>query len=266
MAAAPRSDVVDRAVAYPFTMPAHSYLAVDGAALTMRMRAGEPVEKSTVFVNGTRASLDDFIADRSEPPLGERKAVLAYGSNAAVETLTRKFEGVGGVVPVAQARLFNFDVVYSAHFGPYGPIPATLQRSPGTTVGLFVTYLTEYQVAEMHATELNYFFCRLFNIQLVFENGNVQTDILSYVTRHGILRFRGTEIALAAISATNRAFPGLNEEEILEQARQALAPDVDFETFVYENATMPDVARVRTEALKRTAKAFDWTSWERLSG
>ena len=64
-----------------------------------------------------------------------RTPVLAYGSNAAPEVLSRKLALSDQPVLVVPARLREFDVVYSAHISPYGAVPATLQRSPGPRSG-----------------------------------------------------------------------------------------------------------------------------------
>jgi len=57
--------------------------------------------------------------------------VLAYGSNASVQQLRREFSGFTTFtfIPVIKAKLYNFGVVYSAHFSAYGAVPLTLQFS-----------------------------------------------------------------------------------------------------------------------------------------
>jgi hypothetical protein len=71
-------------------------------------------------------------------------------------------------------------------------VPSTLQRSPGTTVPLF----------------------------------------LAYLSRHGCLALDDSEIALAAVEAAERRFPSLGEIEVLERVRHVLAPELSLERFV----------------------------------
>jgi len=122
------SDRVARAKAYPFLIPASSYLFKNGefTELPRNYRWGK----------------------------NERVGVLAIGSNRSPEQLRDKYLGAHwGEIPVVKARLDGFDVVYSAYITRRGYIPATLHVSPNTRVDVSITWLTPDQLAEMHTTE-----------------------------------------------------------------------------------------------------------------
>ncbi len=101
----------------------------------------------------------------------ERTPVLAYGSNAAPVVLARKLALSDQPVLVVPARLADFDVVYSSHISPYGALPATLQRSPGTEVRVHVIYMTSAQIGLISATEPNYEPTELEAVECELEGG-----------------------------------------------------------------------------------------------
>ena len=74
------------------------------------------------------------------------------GSNRSPEQLLRKF-GDSETIPVTNARLWDYDVFYSAHVASYGSIPAVLGGAVGTVVDVSVTWLLPHQLQRMHETE-----------------------------------------------------------------------------------------------------------------
>jgi hypothetical protein len=88
---------------------------------------------------------------------GDRVPVLAIGSDAAPEQLARKFIHAGLIadplIPVLRARLHDFDVVHASCITAHGSVPATLWRSPGTVVDVFVAFLSPVQLSRMHETD-----------------------------------------------------------------------------------------------------------------
>lgn len=50
---------------------------------------------------------------------------------------------------------------------PAGSATATLEHSPGTSVSVFITYLTPVLQQRMHETEGAYHLCRLDEVQLL---------------------------------------------------------------------------------------------------
>jgi len=226
-------DPLRRAKAYPYRIPARSYVLADGGC--EELPEGGPL-----------------------PDLSGRRPVLACGSNQSPERLARKLAGTGPV-PVIRAGVANFDSVYSAHFSRRGPIPATLQPAPGTTVHLFVNWLTPAQLRRMHTTEAvgrNYDFGRLDGIEATMEGGGVLVSAFAYVSRHGCLTRDGAPVALAAVAATGRTWSALTEEEILAVARDRLAPDRTLDDFIRQTIAEEDTRLARTKTLGRDARPF----------
>jgi len=216
--------VLALAKGYPYRIPARSYVYADGLA--------EPYRG----------------LDRPG-----RVPVLAYGSNRSPEQLARKFAGwpKGTVVPVTRAVLADHDVVYGAQFTAYGAVPAVLARRPGTAVTLSVTWLTEAQLARMHATEgpSTYVFARLAGVALEVDGvGRVET-VHAYLGRRGALAGPDGPIALAAVAAENRAGPAAGQEAALARARDRLAPDAALDPFILQTVACAVTRRHRTERL-----------------
>ncbi|HKT83033.1 MAG TPA: hypothetical protein VJQ84_04270 [Solirubrobacterales bacterium] len=219
-----RSDVLERALAYPYEAPWHPFVQLRHETL-----APEEID------------ID----------LDERTAMLAYGSNAAPEVLARKLALSDQPVLVVPAWLDDFDVVYSAHISPYGAVPATLQRSPGTRVRVHVVYMTDAQVGLVSATEPNYESATLDGALCRLDDGEEISSPAAYLSRHGCLLEGETEIALAAVEAIGRSFPARGEGELLESLRARFCPDESLETFVLTNVTDPGLSQRHSEQLPR---------------
>lgn len=205
--------IVRRAIEYPYAAPSHSYL-YDARAIG-HWRPLPP-----------------------EPRLLEgRTPVLAAGSNRAPERLAQKFQALfpHARIPVTRAHLTGFDSVYCAHVTSYGSVPATLHPSPGTSVALHITWLTEDELACMHGTEqpgVNYHFVRLKNPDLALADGGVTLDTAyAYLSVHGAMLDNGAPVALAAIEATGRRFAARAQSAMLSALALA-APEVDVRTFI----------------------------------
>lgn len=184
--------ILRRALEYPYATPERSYL----------------------FREGEARELPEDVDLTGRPPL------LAYGANAAPEALARKLGPLAeSELPVLRAELEGFDVVYSSHVSPYGAVPATLLESPGATVPVFVLHPTAEQRAVLTATELNY--------DLVEVEG-----MSAYRSKHGPLRLDGAPVALAAIRASGRTLPELDQPAILERVRSHLEPRLSLEQFI----------------------------------
>ena len=218
--------ILARAAAYPFEAPLRSFLQRDGQA--HRLPPG---------------GVD----------LSDRRPLLAYGANASPPILARKLAAhPHQPLPMLRAELAGFDVVYSAHISPYGAVPSTLQRSPGTRVPVFVSYPTVEQEELLTATEPNYELHRLHDLDLRTELGALDS-VDAYVSRHGCLTLDGAEVALAAIEAEERRFPSLGEVEVLERVRHVLAPELDLERFVASSLD-PGLAAARSAVLHGAAR------------
>jgi hypothetical protein len=210
-----RSEVVARALGYPYAIPSSSYGLVDGRVADVEAAAVD---------------------------LRDRIALLAYGSNAAPGVLATKLAAAPDPVPVLRTGLRDFDVVYSAHISPYGSVPATLRRSPGTEVRAFVAYLTAEQLRLISATEPNYELASFDRPSCALESGDAPVELRAYVSRHGCLLLDGSEVALAEVAARGRRFRSLGQRQVLERVRDILSPGRDLASFV-EACAAGDVDR-----------------------
>jgi hypothetical protein len=185
--------ILKRALTYPYATPERSYLYCDGHAEEL---------------------------PASGPDLSGRTPLLSYGANAAPAALAHKLASLPGVeMPVLQAELEGFDVVYSAHVSPYGAVPATLYESPGTTAPIFVVHPTAEQRALLTASEINY--------DLVEVDG-----IAAYRSKHGCLMLGDSPVALAAVRSSGRTLPELDQPTILEHVRAHVEPELGLGEFV----------------------------------
>jgi hypothetical protein len=221
-----RSDVLERAMGYPYPVPSHPFVQLGHGTL-------DPAE---VDLDWRR-----------------RRPLLAYGSNAAPKALAHKLALSDDPVLVVPAWLHGFDVVYSAHISPYGAVPATLQRSPGTVARVHIAYMTSEQLVLVSATEPNYEPTTLEAIDCRLDGGEVLASVSAYISRHDCLLVDGSEVALSAVQATGRAFPDLSEPQVLEYVRGLACPAESLEAFVLANVTDPELAGTRTALLPRRA-------------
>ena len=210
MAAGPETEeLVRRALAYPYDPPAHSFVQVGGRTL--------PLPAEGVDLSG-------------------RRALLAYGANAAPEALTRKLAGLPPEpLPVLRVALGGWDVVYSAHLTRYGAVPAAAVASPGAVASVHLAFPTASQLAALAATEgRNYRLERLVDFTCESEAGGeaAPPEIDVFVSVYGPLLLDGSPVALAAIPARGRAFPELPTAAMLDRVRAALAPEFDLTGFI----------------------------------
>ncbi len=197
------SPAVTHAKSYPFPIPKNSYI-VHGEGYR-EIEAGQPL-----------------------PDLTGLTPVLACGSNQSPEQLTRKFDNLAAFpIPVLKSRIKDFDAVHSPHFSAYGSIPATLHYHPGVEATLFTTWLSDTQLACMHATEVaaeNYHYVRLDGITLEIEGGEQLTSVHAYISSRGSLCHDGKPLALEAVPATGRDWPEVSQNAVQTIARNRLSP------------------------------------------
>jgi hypothetical protein len=223
-------EILARAVAYPYPAPLRSFLQLGDR--TLDLPPGGP--------------------DREG-----REPLLSYGANASPAVLARKLAALAEVpLPVLRGELDDFDVVYSAHISPYGAVPSTLQRSPGTAVPVYFAFPTAGQLELLSASEPNYELRRFDSLRARTEMGEEIGSADAYVSRHGCLVLDDSEVALAAVEAVERHFPSLGEVEVLERARHVLAPELDLQRFV-ESSLDPGLAAARTAVLHGNARSLD---------
>ena len=226
-----------RAYDYPYDRPDFSYL----------------------YDNGEVRRLESWSADVTTG----RTAVLAFGSNAAPEQLQRKFAEIPGtVIPVVQAELADFDVIYSAHLTSYGTIPATLAPSPGTRLHTWVTWLDNDQLTRMHESEtgsswgaaVNYAYGHLHDIELKLDIGaGVLRRVGVYLSNHGALALTNEPVAFDVIPATARKFDTRSMPDVLAAANQSLAPSDNLDDFIARAVEDTDIRARWTVTLRDAA-------------
>jgi hypothetical protein len=251
--------IVERALAYPFEPPLHSYVLVGRHALPLVAQSGK------LLLDDEPVAIEEAceaLGVRAERP-SALHAVLAYGSNGSPQALLRKFartdEEAGRLVlPVLQGRLDDFDVVYSSHLSAYGSVPATIHPAPGSAVQTYVTMLTDAQVVRLMETEFNYEVRHLEGIR--FEGAHLsRTDLIGFVSRHGTLGIEGEPIPLKAIRRhAGNEDAALSEPDVLERVRAYLRPDEDLRDFILRNVGDPRRAVAHTDELKKRRIHFDY--------
>jgi len=196
-----------------------------------------------------------------------RHAVIASGSNAAPQQLAAKYRDHGHLLDqpiyVTRAILHDFDAVYSAHFSSYGSIPATLAHAPGAKSHLFVTWLTDRQLARMHETEavgVNYDYTRLHGIELAMENGDSLDSAHAYLSRRGCLNRNGRPIPLVELTTQGRRWTPMSQCEVLDYARSLIAPDEAPEAFIEAGINSPALRKKRAGALAENALPHGWST------
>jgi hypothetical protein len=224
------SEVLERAMRYPYAVPARPFA----------QRGHQTLDPREVEI------------DREQ-----RSRLLVYGSNASPESLARKLALSAEAVLVEPAWLHDFDVVYSAHFSPYGAVPATLQRSPGTTVRVAIIHMTEEQLRLVSVTEPNYELTSFETLACELPDGSPVSDLSVYLSHHGCLLDEGSETALVAVPARGRRFAELSEPQVLERLRQQLCPEESIDAFVLANVADPALAQARSGQLPRRPSSLD---------
>lgn len=187
-----------------------------------------------------------------------RTAVIATGSNRSHQQLARKFGDDGDGVATERAWLAGFDVVYAAHITRYGSIPATLQHVPGMRVHLAVNWLTERQLAAMHATESSYDFVLLERIALETEAGPALTEAHVYVARNGLLTHEGAPIGAREATAEGRPHAAMDQAQAQAHVHARLGAGIAPDDFVLQNIEDERLRRERTGLLHDPAAAFAW--------
>jgi hypothetical protein len=231
-----QSDRLRLAKGYPFIAPQTSYLFIDG--------------RSEGFSKVAEYGID----------LSERKAVIAHGSNRAPEQLARKFVGHSSgqdPIPLTAIWLHDHDVVYSAHVARYGSVAAELVYCPGTSVQIFLTWLTGDQLHRMHDTELpggNYSYghidCRWESLE-GFDLPVDANSLAVYRSSFGALNYRGKPLALKALPAKNRCYNSLGQEEVLRFVHQEHGGKDDLDAAILKSVESSQYRKQVVEAVRK---------------
>ncbi|MFI9010482.1 gamma-glutamylcyclotransferase [Actinosynnema sp. NPDC053489] len=185
--------------------------------------AGWPVTPDPGADSGWRVApdgqdLDDWLAERGEPPLAGRMPVLAYGSNAnpAKVTWLREELGLTGPAVVLRARCEGLAAVWAAGLRKTdGQRPATLAAAPGVEEEHAVWFATAEQLRVLDRCEgrgLRYRLVRLHTGRVTLFNGGVVDSVLAYTgagTRRMPLLVNGRPVRCAEVDqARARRFGG----------------------------------------------------------
>lgn len=264
--------LVERAKNYPFEIPDNSYVLINGNPLKLKKYDYGNILNCVIIKNGNEIKVNEYLEKENinkSLNIVTRYPVLGFGSNSSPTQLSHKFSDLSRneIIPAVKAQLHDFDVVYSAHFSPYGSIPATLQYSPDTIVNVFVTFLTYSQILQMNKTEsigVNYSLGKLSNIKLILEGGAILHDIRAYISLRGCLFINNSNISLEKVSAQRRKFPQMNEIEVLEYVKKSLSQDKDLDLFILENIKNPEIREERNSYLKQISTKFSFEDFEIL--
>ena len=246
------------ACAYPWVRPSGSYLLGSSGDVELLAALDEP---------GRERLIERFAA-----PDGERLPLLAIGSNAAPETLQRKFahfpDEADRTVLAVHGRLHEFDVGYAAQPALYGALPATIFPSAGTAVETMLLWVTPTQFTQLTWSELSYRLGRLRTRFDVDDAGDRFDEVLVYVSRWGALCVDDAPVALAAVPAQGRTAAALTQREVLDvAAAMALGPGASAEELVH--AVFEDLAGLGpafAETLHRAGRPFASERWTPYAG
>jgi hypothetical protein len=197
----------ERAIGYPWERPPGSCLVTDAGVENLAdMDAGRRVE----------------LVNRYLEHAGDRVPLLAYGANGSPERLAVKLahlpDGHREALILA-GELEGFDVGVAAQPPVWSSMPATLVPSPGTHVRVAVLFLTPVQFTALWWTELSYVVGALSGIAVTTDVGEEPIDhVIVFISRYGGFCLDGKPVVLAALTARDRRFEALTEEEVLDAA------------------------------------------------
>ena len=173
-----------------------------------------------------RIDFDVELAAVGAPPLADRRAVLAYGSNACPAQLRRKYaEGdCSPFIPMVRAWASNLAVGYSDHESRYGAIPATVMASEGVHTEVFIAWLDAEQFDHLDRSEARNYERRSFDLaahELYLADGPIPTAVDFYLSTHGVFSFGDVTPAVKGIDTTYRAGPLLTQREVRQFRRRS---------------------------------------------
>ncbi len=258
-------ELVALGYAYPYAREPGSYLFINGAAYPYVELSNDLLAHGSVRVGSTVVTTMKLLqtlglADRITR---RRTPVIGYGSNATVSALTRKYVAPSvtepAVIPVTRARLRDYDVVWSPHLVFNGAMPATIVRSRGTVVEVWITWLDDLELKRMHDSEgvgTLYSYGTLSPSRLVSEV-HLSEPPHVYVDCFGALALDGVVQAVGRVPAKRRRFSAVDSE----QAMQGVAPYIGWTDSVFalllDNVQSPARRAERTQTLAALGRFID---------
>lgn len=227
-------DELARALDYPYSIPA-THFAFDAATCETELRPGLTLIGARAAGEYAGARLYDIdISDGggAVETLSSVCAVVASGSNASPEQMTRKFRGVSRHKFISVLCEFRGLVpVYSAHFARYGAIAATLIDYVGASSQLVMSFFQKVELDLMHATEslgVQYDFKSAPSGALALPSlGNVQ--VYYYASRSPPVKTCEEEaILLSGFDVKKCPLRRATERQLLTRAIAQLFPDQNF--------------------------------------
>lgn len=250
--------LVQLGLTYPYPRQPSSYLYVDGAAypyvdLRHRSLANGLVEVAGEVLTARRLLMRLALGSQASVA---RTPVIAYGSNANVDALNRKFltSDFSGpaVIPVVKATLYGFDVAWSPEFVFNGAMPATIVGSPGTGVGVWVTWLDAAELKEMNATEgvgTLYSYGLIDGARLDAPGPTAMQPGL-YVDCFGALRVGAQTLAIRAVPAHHRRFAADDSVGALSRVGPAIGWRGSVFELLLDNVRHPEQREIRSRKLQ----------------
>ena len=260
-------DLVYQGLTYPYPREPGSYLFIDGGVYPYLQVTDRLLGDSTVRLpDGTEIGVADLLSDLGLKHIIDEDLVPAVGngSNPAPSQLARKYAAQsisgGAVVPVMKGRLSGYDVVWTPVFVDYGSMPATITRSPGTEVDIWVTWLPEELVKQMSETEgvgeALYALAELDNVDYAFDGPDPKT-LQAYISCFGALTVDGEILAVDAVPALQRRFRPVSSSQALVR----ILPSIDWSGSVlellYANVSDPQARAARSDGLRTLATIAD---------
>jgi hypothetical protein len=244
-------------LSYPYPRQPGSYLFVNGVAYPYVGLDHMPLMDARVRAGGKTISARALLEQLGLGYLVgvPRVPVIAYGSNANVASLTRKFvtpDAPGpAVVPVVKGTLGDFDVTWSPRFVLNGAMPATIVPSRGTTVSAWVTWLDPSELVRMNATE---------SVGTLYSYGYLSGARLSvagppagrpglYVSCFGALRVGGGDLAVRGVPASHRRLKAADSRQALRLVAPSIGWHGSVDELVLDNVRAPGRAASRSRAL-----------------
>ena len=256
------AEKINRALAYPFDVPSHSYLYVGGRALPLVALDEADLWSSTVRVPRGERTVAELQPDQGggKARLSDLVPILASGSNASPRRLNEKF-GVldNAIIPVLYGRVDHLCPVYSAHITRYGSVSATLQWSEGASSKLCCLFLPPALLDTMHRSEFvgrNYGYFRLRNGAFQMEAGETVASPHAYLSLWGCLLLENRPVRLAALQSGKSPWQALSQTDVMARVRSLVVPEQSIDDFILSNI-IDDALRLKRIRYLSTHHAGD---------